>query len=212
MAAARAAPFTVGEAISFGWDRFKANFGPLAIVALVVWGVEFVLNLLIRPDTGSALFVTQMLYFVLASIIAMGWITISLEVVDGRTVEVSDVWKHIDKLGPYILAAVLFGVMFTIGLVLLIIPGILVAVTFAFYGFCILDRNLGAIEGLKRSAEITRGYRGQLFLFGLALIGLNLLGLLLLIIGVLVTSGISLIAAGYVYRKLDASSSGTGVG
>jgi hypothetical protein len=52
MAAARAAPFTVGEAISFGWDRFKANFGPLAIVTLVVWGVEFFLNRLIRPDTG----------------------------------------------------------------------------------------------------------------------------------------------------------------
>src|SRR5918996_5723371 len=94
MTAARAAPFTVGEAISFGWDRFKANFGPLAVVALVVWGVEFLLNLLIRPDTGTGLLVAQVLYFVLGSIIVMGWITISLEVVDGRTVEISDVWTH----------------------------------------------------------------------------------------------------------------------
>lgn len=202
-------PFTIGESISFGWDRFKSNIAPLAVVAIVVWGVEILMNVLIQPDSSFGAFLAQVLSFIVGSIIGMGWISISLEIVDGRSVELADVWKHIDKLVPYILASIAFGIMFAIGLILLIVPGIIAAVVFGYYGFCILDKDLPAVEGLKRSAEITRGHRGQLFLFGLALIGLNILGLLLLVVGVLVTSAISLIAMGYVYRTLDKAAGGT---
>jgi uncharacterized membrane protein len=43
------------------------------------------------------------------------------------------------------------------------------------------------------------------FLFILAAIGLNLVGLVLLIVGVLVASAVTLIAAGHAYRQLDGS-------
>jgi uncharacterized membrane protein len=94
--------------------------------------------------------------------------------------------------------------MVGIGLVLLIVPGVIVAIVFAFYGFHIVDTgSTDPIGALRRSAEITRGHRWQLFLFGLLLIGLNLLGILLLVVGVLFTSGISLLAVAYVYRRLS---------
>lgn len=93
--------------------------------------------------------------------------------------------------------------MVSIGLILLIVPGIILAIIFVFYGFHIVDTgSTDPIGALRRSAEITRGHRWQLFLLGLVLLGINILGLLALIIGVLFTSGISLLAIAHVYRRL----------
>src|SRR5690606_24140896 len=92
--------------------------------------------------------------------------------------------------------------MVGVGLVLLIVPGVILAVVYAFYGFVIVDRGEPVLAALQRSAELTRGHRGELFLFGVVLLGLNLLGALAFGIGLLITSPVSLIAAGYVYRRL----------
>lgn len=105
----------------------------------------------------------------------------------------------------YVIASLIFSVMLAVGLVLLIIPGLIVAVVFGLYGWALVDKHLDPIESLRESSRLTAGHRGRLFLFLLAAIGLNILGLFALIIGVLVTSAVTLIAAGHIYRQLDGS-------
>jgi uncharacterized membrane protein len=72
-----------------------------------------------------------------------------------------------------------------------------------FAPYFLVDRGSGAIEAVKASWEATKGQVINLFLFGLLLIGLNLLGLLALVVGVLVTSLVTILAMAYVYRKLS---------
>ena len=112
-------------------------------------------------------------------------------------------------LVPYIVAAVLFSIAVTIGLILLIIPGIIAAIVLGFYGWILVDRSeRDAIAALRHSIEITRGEWLRLFLLGIALLALNLLGLLLFIVGVIVTSAVSILALAHVYRRLEETAHG----
>lgn len=200
-----AAPrFDSGEAVSVGWQRFWPNILPMAAFALIVWAVNGLFQLLQRDAGAGGRFVLSLISFVLAQLVAVGWIKIALDITDGRPINAQAVLDKFRLVLPYLIAALLYALMVGVGLILLIVPGVIAAIAFAFYGFHIVDTgSTDAIGALRRSAEITRGHRWQLFLFGLLLIGINVLGILLLIVGVLFTSGISLLAVAYVYRRLS---------
>ncbi len=59
------------------------------------------------------------------------------------------------------------------------------------------------METLRRSAEITRGHRWQLFGLAIVLALINFVGLLACGVGLLFTSGITIIAWAYTYRRLS---------
>ena len=195
----------VGEAIAQGWKRFWPNILPMALFAVVVWGVSFLLQLLQPDEAGAfAAFVVNALRFLVGQLIAIGWIALALDITDGRPISADRIVSRFRVIVPYLIAAVLFSLMVSVGLVLLIVPGIIVILVFGFYGFHIVDTGqTNPIAALSRSMELTRGHRLQLLLLGLLLVLINIVGVLLLIVGVLFTSGISLLAVAYVYRQLS---------
>lgn len=195
----------IGEAFRAGWRGFTANIGPLIVVALVVWVVTGAVNWLSTDTTGFIRFLASVVSFFLGQLVAIVWISLALAIIDGRPVSGESLLPDGSTLISYIIASLIFSVMFAVGLVLLIIPGIIVAVVFGLYGWALVDKGLDPIGSLRESSRLTAGRRGQLFLFVLLAIGLNILGLLALIVGVLITSAVTLIAAGHVYRQLDGS-------
>lgn len=201
--------FSIGEALSAGWRRFWPNILPMAVFALIVWAVNFLVQALQRDAGAAGRFLFSLIGFVIGQLVAIGWIKIALDISDGRSLNAQAIADRFRLVLPYLVAAVLYALMVGIGLILLIVPGIILAIVFAFYGFVIVDTGTtDPIGALRRSAQLTRGHRGRLFLLGLVLLGINLLGLLLLIVGVLITSGISLLAIAYVYRRLAPAPAG----
>lgn len=195
--------FEIGEAIGEGWRRLWPNFLPMALYALIVWAVNLLIQALEQDAVGVGRFLMSLIAFVVGQLIAIGWIKIALDITDGRSIDAQAVLERFRLVLPYLVAAVLFALMVTVGLILLVVPGIIAILVFGFYGFHIVDTaSTDPIGALRRSAEITRGQRGRLFLLGLALLGINILGLLVLIVGVIITSGISLLAVAHVYRRL----------
>jgi uncharacterized membrane protein len=195
----------LGEAFRAGWRGFTANIGPLIVVALVVWVVTGAVNWLSTDTTGIIRFLASVVSFFLGQLVAIVWIALALAIIDGRPISGESLLPDGSTLISYIIASLIFSVMFVFGLVLLIIPGIIVAVVFGLYGWALVDKGLDPMASLRESSRLTAGHRGQLFLFVLLAIGLNILGLLALIVGVLITSAVTLIAAGHVYRQLDGS-------
>jgi uncharacterized membrane protein len=109
-----------------------------------------------------------------------------------------------EGLGAYIVATILFGLAFLLGFILLIVPGIIVLIVWQFFGYVIVENpQTSATEALRRSAEITKGHRWELFGLGLLLIGINFLGLLACCVGVLFTEGIAAVAVAYAYKTLS---------
>jgi uncharacterized membrane protein len=199
----------IGDAVGYGWNAYWKNVGPMVVIALVVIAINIVIGLIAQATDSIALqVIIQFIGFLVSMLIALGWIRVSLDVTRGVKPEVGDLFKF-DGYGPYLGASILFALGFYVGLILCIVPGIIFAVAFGFYGFVVAERGegVGVIESLKESADLTRGNRWQLFGLGIVLLLINLVGAILCLVGLIFTLGITIIAWSYVYRTLRGETS-----
>jgi hypothetical protein len=199
-----AGAFSVGDAISYGWNAYWRNVGPMLLLALIVFAVNVLIGLLGRTtDDLLPLIVLQVISLLIGIIFGMGLIRAALAVTEGRAPEVNMLFLT-DGFGAYLVASILVVIGITLGLVLLIVPGIILAIMWHFFGYVIVeDPTTGSIDAMKRSAEITRGYRWQLFGLGLLLILINFAGFLALGVGMIFTYGITAITVAYTYKVLS---------
>jgi hypothetical protein len=80
---------------------------------------------------------------------------------------------------PAILSQLLYVVAVLIGTVLLIVPGIIASLAFYVVLPCLVIEKTGVIGAFRRSADLTRGRRGRLFGFVLAITMISLVPYLL---------------------------------
>jgi len=196
--------FNIGDAISYGWGAYWKNVGPMVVIAIVVFAIQAIFSVLAASMDGAVgQFAIRFIGTLVSLLITLGWLRVALEITNGVKPEVGDVFKA-SGYGTFIIASILFYIGFVIGLILLIIPGIIFAVVFGFYGFVIAQRpqGTGVMEALQASADLTRGHRWQLFGLGIVLLLINIVGLLACLVGVIFTWGITLIAWAYTYRTL----------
>jgi uncharacterized membrane protein len=90
--------------------------------------------------------------------------------------------------------------------VLLIIPGIILALALYFTTYLIVDRKMGPIEALKESARITKGHRWELLVLSFLIVFVVLAGIICLFVGIFVAIPVTSLAMVAAYRKLETSS------
>ncbi|HSO96138.1 MAG TPA: hypothetical protein VLV81_08865 [Acidimicrobiia bacterium] len=193
----------IGRAISYGWSAYWKNAGPLIVLALVVFVVNFLIGIVGNNVSGLASrIVIQLIAFVVGIILAMGLIRASLAVVEGRRPDVSLLFQT-DGFGSYLVASILVAIGVFLGFVLFIIPGIVLAIMWHFFGYVIVENpDTTPVDSLRRSADITRGNRWQLLGLGIVLIGINLIGLIACGVGLIFTYGITVVTLAYAYKTL----------
>lgn len=201
--------FSVKSALSFGWETFKRRpwfFIGSALVILVAGSVAHALTQRIdhtltgSSDTPSA--IGAAMDWALGTLISMGAAAFFLAAQDDvERVSLGALW-HPSPFWKYLLATLLMSIAVGLGLLLLIVPGIIFALMFAFAPLIVIDRGLDPIEALKESKRITEGHRWQLL--GLALLStlIVLLGLLAAVVGVLVSIPVVSLAFAHAYRTL----------
>lgn len=84
-------------------------------------------------------------------------------------------------------AGILVFIIVTLGLLLLVVPGIILACRLAFVGFLIIDQKMQVVESLRTSWAMTRGHGWSIFGMFLLSIPLIIAGLLALIVGVFIS-------------------------
>ncbi len=199
-----ASAFSPGAAFSYGWAAFWKNVGPMLGITVIILVVSAIISF-IGQSTGSIIgsIIFSIISFVVGLVLAMGLIRASLAVTNGEKPEFA-MLANTDRLAPYAVAAILFGIGFYIGLLVLIIPGIIFALIFMFHGFVVIDSptEISGTDALKASSELTKGHRGELFLLVLILLGINIVGAILCGVGLLFTYGISAITVAAAYKML----------
>jgi uncharacterized membrane protein len=193
----------IGEALSYAWGSYWKNVGPMFTLALIVFLVNIALGFVAnRVDDVLAGIVIQVAANLFQLLLAMGLVRAALAVCEGRAPDVNLLFQTPGYVS-YVLATLLFAVIVGLGLIAFIIPGIIFGVMFHLYGFAVVQNpDLGPVDALRRSADLTRGHRWQLFGLGLLLFALNIVGVLACVIGVVVTYGISAISLAYAYKAL----------
>ena len=197
--------FSIGEAISYGWNVVKGNFFFFLLVIIVVAilnGIPMGLEAALQQDSPGLSFLINIASTIITMVISMGVIKIALNFVDQQSAEFSDLFSCFHLIIKYFIANLIYFIIVFIGLIFFIIPGLIFIYMFFFFTYIIVDKEAGPISALKESAVITKGVKSKLLTFSFVLFGLNILGALCFLIGLLVTIPISLIASAYVYRTL----------
>jgi uncharacterized membrane protein len=127
-----------------------------------------------------------LLSFIIAGPLALGMSVFSLNISrdqDARFEQLfAGFYNFLTALGAYLLM-VLFTFLWAL---LLIIPGIIAALSYSMTFYILADdSSIGANEALDKSKEMMRGYKWKFFCLGLRFFGLGLLCLLTLGIGFL---------------------------
>jgi uncharacterized membrane protein len=201
--------FSATDAITYGWNGFKANLGPLIVIALVIIAVNLVVSFLQQSfDSWLVSMVFNLLGLLISLLLTLGLIRAALIIVDGRHPKAEDVLRT-DHLGSYILATILVWLIVTVGIILCIIPGIIAGFLLQFYGYAILDGKSDAPGGvpssdpvgsLRTSFQITSQHVGELLLLLILVFVVNLVGILLCGVGLLVSMPVTAIAIAYAWR------------
>jgi hypothetical protein len=199
--------FSKSEAILFGWNTLKKNFGfflgMLAIVVAVNVLGGLVMSSFSEEAPKALVIALSVISWVLDLLIGIGVIKIALKFCDQEQATYRDLFSAYRLLLNYLVGSIVYGIMVAIGFVFLIVPGIYLAVKYQFYAYLIIDKGMGPIDAIKRSGVLTEGVKRNLVLFWLALVGINILGMIALGVGLIATIPVSWLANAYVYRRLQ---------
>jgi len=168
-------PVQVASYLQEGWKLFIANPGQPIVYTLVLLILHWI------PQVGPL--VAALLW---GPLIAGYYIALRKQVF-GEPVRFSDYLQGFNNPAPLVLVGVVGNLLIGIGTVLLVLPGIYLAVSYLFSILLVVDRHLDFWTALETSRKfITRQWL-LYFVLALILFALNAVGALLFHIGLLLT-------------------------
>jgi len=197
--------FSIDEALKFGWNTMKANFWfffGVFVIAFAVIYIPYVIGVLCARSAYGFSFIFHVASAVLSFIVNIGLIKIALKFVDGGKPEVKDLFDFHGCFWRYVGGSFLYGLIYRAGIILLVVPGIIWAIMFQYFGYCIVSEKISIMDALEKSRRLTKTVRWKLLGFGIVLALINYLGALVLLVGLFATVPTTIVAYAYVFRKL----------
>jgi hypothetical protein len=198
---ARAGVLSIGGCLERSWNLLKANFWPLV-------GSTFVLFVVMMIAQSIPL-IGLLVSLLLTGVFYGGLYLYYLKKIRGQSAELGDVFSGFSlAFLPLMLATLVSSLLTMVGLLLLILPGIYLAISYAFTYMLVIDKRLEFWAAMEVSRRVITA---QWFrVFALILLGgiIAALGVIGLFIGVFVTIPILVGAVAYAYEDLCNPSAG----
>ena len=205
--------FAVGKVITEAWQKVSGLKGPFWAAAIIVSVVIFLAGLalsaianflglldssgigLLIPLLGQ-LAVMALIYPFMAGIVMLG-VRRSIDL----PISYNEIFAYFAYVAPLVVAAILMAILTILGFMLLVIPGIYLAVAYMFTVPLIVEKNLSAWEAMETSRKaITRHW----FKFALVLITMVVILFISIIpmgIGLIWTYPMMIAVMGILYRN-----------
>jgi uncharacterized membrane protein len=180
--------------IKQGWEMFKAHIGEFVGFTLIIFAASALSS---RMDVMGSL-----LFSAIAAPLYAGYSIAAFRILTGQSFQFSDFFKGFNYFLPLFLAGLASGIIVSIGLVLLIIPGIYLAVGYMLTTFLIVDYRMEFWQAMETSRKIVTKNWFSVFVFALALFAINVLGALALGVGLLVSAPVTALAASIAYKEI----------
>ena len=226
--------YSVGDALSWAWQKFSRNAVPLLVATLVFGLLLVVLNTIsgqvmqaVSPQAFTAyttgdgmiesttqiitaggvvvLIVSSLVQILVSGVIAAAYYGGLLDIANGQPVTVGSFFRP-RNVSSVVIASLIVGVLTVIGLLACIIPGLLVGFFTVFTTVAIVDRNLSPTAGIRASFDIAKTHFAKVLLAWLTSSALLIVGALLCGVGLLVAAPVSYLFLVYTYRKLSGGS------
>jgi hypothetical protein len=184
----------VSEYLRQGWEMFQQNIGEFIGFTLIVFAISAVSSML--HGGGSFIFSS------LAAPLYAGFGIAAFKRLSGQQLQFSDFFKGFNYFLPLFLAGLAMGLLVAVGLVLLILPGIYLAVGYSFVMLLIVDYRMEFWQAMETSRKIVAKQWFAIFWLAIVLGLLNLCGALALGVGLLVTVPVSSCAVAIAYKDI----------
>jgi hypothetical protein len=170
----RGAAWGVGSAIGTAGSILFSHFGPFVGTALIASLPSLLFALAVPAN-----YLQSLVNMIVGQIVAVTLIYGSIQALRGRQVSVGECFSQgFARLGTAIGVAILAGIGVALGLVLLIIPGLILAVMWAVAIPAAVIERIGVMDSLSRSITLTRERRwpvfGAIFLAGLITVAVSI--------------------------------------
>lgn len=147
---------------------------PLAFFSLLSIAQSYLPSSIINSKSVFLVIATvliQVLYILTSVFITISGIIALKKVVDGKELSVRKTFDSARKTyWPFLLLSIVLFLAYLLGFALLIVPGMLFVVWFAFSRFMMIEKGLGVKESLLKSKEMVKGIYwktlGRLIVFG----------------------------------------------
>lgn len=197
-------PFRSMDALREGWTKTKANLTPLLLLGAVGGFLGILQQTLRAPSSNDAGPLLALVVQVLQALLMMVYMRAAIALERGRPLELTPRAELFEGFFDYLLTSLLYGLIVAAGFVLLIMPGVIWGLKFAFATLLTVDASLDPIAALRESARLTHGVKGSVLKFALLMVVVNAVGAMALGIGLLVTIPTTMIATVHVLRRLQA--------
>ena len=173
----------LGDYFKTGWGLFKQYPGGFVGFCL--------LNFLIQGLLHGTSYVGAVASVAITSPLFMGNFIVSAKLLQGQTPEFRDFFGGFQYFLPLLLLSLVAGLFIGIGTLLLIIPGVYLAVAYLFASYLVVDRRLDFWPAMELSRHTVHPRWFSYFAFVLLVALLNLAGAVALGVGLLVTIPLS---------------------
>lgn len=195
----------ISQIFKFAWSTYKDNWKTwigLLLIGLIINTLGSIYGY--QPDTGAGLWWVDILTAIISMVLAIAVIRVSIAHVRNQEITIG---TSLAGLGWktylfYFLTSIVMGLGVLLGLLLLIIPGIILALMWIFALYLVIDQQDGIIESLKHSYRITLGYKWDILALVVIMILINILGMLALLIGLFITLPVTYLAQARMYDIL----------
>jgi len=165
-------PFTANLALTLGIPAILAIV-PMAIVGVPTWIVAFLVAggtaMVNKGAVALALIpvgITAAVAFAAVyNAIRVGWTRVMLKTVNNEPCSFQEMANAFAWYLKFLAVCVMIGLATMIGTLLLIVPGIYIAVRTCLAPFLVVDQNMGPVEALLKSNEMVTGYGWQVLLY-----------------------------------------------
>jgi uncharacterized membrane protein len=188
-----------------GWRAFKSYPRVFVLSMLILFASWVVLEVAVISLYRFGVVVWLVLhvaFFVFFAGLMVGLYRIALLTVDGQVPRLADLTALLGRGPTFLLAFCIYLVAVLVGLALLVVPGVIIAVRYAFFGQVIATTSTSALQALREAAALSEGRTWMLGVFLLLAMLLNLAGAAFLGAGSFITFPVSLLATSDLYRSL----------
>jgi len=185
----------VGHLFSRSWEVFKANIG-------LVFGV-LIVQFLILIILAAIPVIGWLLSLLIVGPLQAGAYFVFVRMVRDEDVVVRDMFDGFKEFGRTLGVYWLYSIVIMIGTLLLVVPGIILAVGLMPAMYLVLDANYGIVDTLKESWDMTKGYKWSLFVLFLAIFGIVILGTLVFLVGAIFAIAFAYVVVATAYDELS---------
>ena len=184
----------VQEYIKQGWEMFKAHIGEFVGFTLLIFAISAI--------SSKFAFAGSFIFSAVAAPLYAGFGIVAFKLISGKPLQFADFFNGFNYFLPLFLAGLAGGILVSIGFMLLVIPGIYLAVGYIFTTFLIIDYRMDFWQAMEISRKIITKNWFAFFGFVFALFAINFLGVIALGVGLLVSIPVTACAAAIAYKEI----------